>query len=127
MSVKSIKDTCTINTEFQCENQWGEFVCVHCKLQLVVWTETLMDRPNGTHYSSWQRINTGESVMRKRGIRMEGNDRKTDKEWKERETCVDMRRAGAYLTDNVVIVRQVVSVSLGSGRRGVTQFPYIWL
>lgn len=37
------------------------------------------------------------------------------------------RRAGAYLTDNVVIVRQVVSVSLGSGRRGVAQFPYVWL
>lgn len=37
------------------------------------------------------------------------------------------RRAGAYLTDNVVIVRQVVSMSLRSGRRGVTQFPYIWL
>ena len=34
---------------------------------------------------------------------------------------------GAYLTDNVVIVRQVVSVSLGSGRRGVAQFPYVWL
>lgn len=33
----------------------------------------------------------------------------------------------AYLTDNVVIVRQVVSVSLGSGRRGVAQFPYVWL
>lgn len=38
-----------------------------------------------------------------------------------------MRRGGAYLTDNVVIVRQVVSVSLGSGRRGVTKFPYVWL
>lgn len=38
-----------------------------------------------------------------------------------------MRRVGAYLTDNVVIVRQVVSVSLGSGRRRVTQFPYVWL
>lgn len=38
-----------------------------------------------------------------------------------------MRRAGAYLTDNVVIVRQVVSMSLGGGRRGVTQFPYVWL
>lgn len=37
------------------------------------------------------------------------------------------RRAGAYLTDNVVIVRQVVSVSLGGGRRGVAQFPYVWL
>lgn len=37
------------------------------------------------------------------------------------------RRAGAYLTDNVVIVRQVVRVSLGSGRRGVAQFPYVWL
>lgn len=33
----------------------------------------------------------------------------------------------AYLTDNVVIVRQVVSVSLGSGRWGVAQFPYVWL
>lgn len=38
-----------------------------------------------------------------------------------------MRRAGAYLTDNVVIVRQVLRVSLGGGRRGVTQFPYVWL
>ena len=38
-----------------------------------------------------------------------------------------MRRVGAYLTDNVVIVRQVVSVSLGSKRRGVAQFPYVWL
>lgn len=38
-----------------------------------------------------------------------------------------MRRVEAYLTDNVVIVRQVVSVSLGSGRRGVAQFPYVWL
>lgn len=38
-----------------------------------------------------------------------------------------MRRVGAYLTDNVVIVRQVVSVGLGSSWRGVTEFPYIWL
>lgn len=37
------------------------------------------------------------------------------------------RRAGAYLTDNVVIVRQVVSVGLRGGRRGVAQFPYVWL
>lgn len=48
-------------------------------------------------------------------------------EWKERKRRINMRRAGAYLTDNVVIVRQVVSVSLGSGRRGVAQFPYVWL
>lgn len=33
----------------------------------------------------------------------------------------------AYLTDNVVIVRQVVSVSLRSDRRGVAQFSYVWL
>lgn len=38
-----------------------------------------------------------------------------------------MRRAAAYLTDNVVIVCQVVAVSLGSRRRGVTKFPYVWL
>lgn len=40
---------------------------------------------------------------------------------------VNMGRVGAYLTDNVVIVRQVVCVSLRSRRGGVTQFPYVWL
>lgn len=46
---------------------------------------------------------------------------------KENKRRRNMRRVEAYLTDNVVIVRQVVSVSLGSGRRGVAQFPYVWL
>lgn len=48
-------------------------------------------------------------------------------EQRERKRRINTGRFGAYLTDNVVIVRQVVSVSLGSGRRGVTQFPYVWL
>lgn len=48
-------------------------------------------------------------------------------EWKEGKMRINMRRVEVYLTDNVVIVRQVVSVSLGSGRRGVAQFPYVWL
>lgn len=46
---------------------------------------------------------------------------------RQTERGANMRRAGAYLTDNVVIVRHVVSMSLGSRRRGVTQFPYVWL
>lgn len=61
----------------------------------------------------------------------EGDESKRDRE--ERTTvkrqmeAEQERRAGAYLTDNVVIVRQVVSVSLGGGRRRVAQFPYVWL
>lgn len=109
-------------------NEWRLRVCVCAPSfswlfgQKDYWTDKIV-----AHYSSCQRINTGERIMRKRGTQMEEDDRITDKEWKEREACIDTRRAGAYLTDNVVIVRQVVSVSLGSGRRGVTQFPYIWL
>lgn len=52
-----------------------------------------------------------------------GQDKKTVRQMGEE----NKRRAGAYLTDNVVIVRQVVSVSLGCRRRGVAQFPYVWL
>lgn len=55
------------------------------------------------------------------------NTNAKEDEGKERERRVNARRGGAYLTDNVVIVRQVVSVSLGSGWRGVAQFPYVWL
>ena len=59
------------------------------------------------------------------GLRDAERDEQNDHE--ERKWRKNRRRVGAYLTDNVVIVRQVVSVSLGSGRRGVAQFPYVWL
>lgn len=58
------------------------------------------------------------------------NQRETEKKRttvKRQMEAEQERRAGAYLTDNVVIVRQVVSVSLGGGRRRVAQFPYVWL
>lgn len=54
-------------------------------------------------------------------------ERDEENDCKERKWRKNTRRVGAYLTDNVVIVRQVVSVSLGSSRRGVAQFPYVWL
>lgn len=63
-------------------------------------------------------------MMNKKGNESKrGQDKKTVRRMGEE----NKGRAGAYLTDNVVIVRQVVSVSLGCRRRGVAQFPYVWL
>lgn len=53
-----------------------------------------------------------------------GEERRTQTEQEEGKKGAE---PGAYLTDNVVIVRQVVSVSLWGGRRRVAQFPYVWL
>lgn len=73
-------------------------------------------------------ITEDRQTKRKEIVRAnDGTEREEEDEWKERKRRSNMRRVGAYLTDNVVIVRQVVSVSLGSRRRGVTQFPYVWL
>lgn len=55
------------------------------------------------------------------------NGEKSARQTEQDEEGEEGAEPGAYLTDNVVIVRQVLSVSLWGGRRRVAQFPYVWL
>lgn len=64
-----------------------------------------------------------DTVMKTGGENGEKRTRQTEQEEEGEEGA----EPGAYLTDNVVIVRQVLSVSLWGGRRRVAQFPYVWL
>ena len=79
------------------------------------------------------RTDMNDMSMRQKRERERERERQRERErergsWTVKEAGYDKwRRAGAYLTDNVVIVRQVVGVGWGRGRGGVTQFPYIWL
>lgn len=76
-----------------------------------------------------RKINTtlqdrGKDIVMKTGGE---NGEKRARQTEQEEEGEEGAEPGAYLTDNVVIVRQVLSVSLWGGRRRVAQFPYVWL